>query len=312
MSISKKPKEIRLYNMPCWIGKTLWHSIWWNYKYRKSHRSISLKRIIALFRPNLRRPVFIVGAARSGTTFLGHCIGSLPEISYHHEPVLTKAAARYVFEKRWTTSQAAFFYRMVYGLLMRLYLDADLRFAEKTPRNCNIMTFLSSAFPDSQFIHIIRDGRDAALSLSKQPWLSMKEAASNQYEPGGYPFGPYAHFWVETERVKEFETTSDIHRCIWAWRIFTEKALEYGARLPESRYHELRYETLINNPVSEGERLLDFLHIHNPESIALFKKEVTKARQNAIGRWKTKLSEEDLQYINAEAGELLRRLMYIS
>ena len=36
--------------------------------------------------PALRRPVFIIGAARSGTTFLGDCIGRIPEITYHHEP----------------------------------------------------------------------------------------------------------------------------------------------------------------------------------------------------------------------------------
>lgn len=51
--------------------------------------------------PRLRRPVFIIGAPRSGTTFLGNSLGRLPEISYHFEPRLTKAAARCVYDGSW-------------------------------------------------------------------------------------------------------------------------------------------------------------------------------------------------------------------
>ena len=45
--------------------------------------------------PRLHRPIFIIGAPRSGTTFLGSCLGRMPEVSYHFEPRLTKAAARW-------------------------------------------------------------------------------------------------------------------------------------------------------------------------------------------------------------------------
>ena len=52
--------------------------------------------------PRLHRPVFIIGAPRSGTTFLGSSIGRMPEISYHLEPRLTKAAARCVYDGSWS------------------------------------------------------------------------------------------------------------------------------------------------------------------------------------------------------------------
>ena len=43
--------------------------------------------------------ILILGAPRSGTTFLGSCIGALAEVSYHFEPRVTKAAARQVYER---------------------------------------------------------------------------------------------------------------------------------------------------------------------------------------------------------------------
>ena len=60
------------------------------------HRPMTSKRLSSSIFPSLKRSIFIIGAARSGTTFLGDCIGRLPEVTYHHEPPATKAAGRYV------------------------------------------------------------------------------------------------------------------------------------------------------------------------------------------------------------------------
>src|SRR4051794_41642074 len=68
--------------------------------------------------PRLRKPVFVLGAPRSGTTFLGSCIGALPEVSYHFEPRVTKAAARLVYEGTWSERRAARVFRRSYRLLL--------------------------------------------------------------------------------------------------------------------------------------------------------------------------------------------------
>jgi hypothetical protein len=140
--------------------------------------------------PDLRRPVFVIGAPRSGTTFLGDCLVALPQFSCHHEPVATKAAIPYVYKQEWSFAKASFYYRQVYGWLMRLYLDGDLRFAEKTPRNCMIIPFLSRAFADAQIVHLIRDGRDVAASLRQQPWLRSNSEDQNFPDTAGYRYGP--------------------------------------------------------------------------------------------------------------------------
>lgn len=281
-------------------------------RYHSKNEPLSLKRFWAGVVPNLRRPIFIVGSPRSGTTFLGQCLAALSEVSYHFEPPITKMAASYIYQNRWNFSKASFFYRQAYGWLMRLHFDGHLRFAEKTPQNCFILSFLYRVFPDSQFIHIIRDGRDAALSHSQKPWLQAALANSGQRETGGHLYGPYARFWVEPDRRPEFETTTDLHRCIWAWRRHTESALAQARRLPPAHYHELHYEALMANPHAAAERLLDYLRISSPGSRRRFFEAVAQANPQSVGRWRAGLTDPQLEQIEAEAGPLLKRLGYLS
>jgi hypothetical protein len=261
-------------------------------------------------RPNLSQPLFLVGAPRSGTTFLGEALAALPELSYHYEPPIVKAAARYTYQGSWSPRKARWVYRMTYAWLMRRHFDGDLHFAEKTPQNCFVIDTLHHCFPDARFVHILRDGRDAAVSYRRQPWLASESADSGRRESGGYPIGPYARFWVEPGRCAEFESTDDLHRCIWAWRRHAESALAQLAPLPTALRHELRYEELVSNSRAEGERLLDFLEIERPESRGALHRQLEGARKDSIGVWRRELGAGELATIEREAGALLQRLDY--
>ncbi len=274
------------------------------------HRPMTSKRLSSSLLPKLERPVFIIGAARSGTTFLGDCIGRLPEITYHHEPPATKAAGRYVYEDLWGFRRSRWFFRLVYSWMVRVERDGDLRFSEKTPTNIFLVPFLSGAFPDSQFIHIIRDGRDAASSHMHKPWLRAEDAWSGEREPGGYLHGPWPKFWVEPERREEFIQTSDARRMAWAWRRYTETGLKEGTALGPERYHELRYEDLVRQPLDEGERILDFLGIEKKKSRDTFLSSTMRADDSSVGTWRSTFYPSELAEIDAEAGDLLRQLGY--
>ena len=130
--------------------------------------------------PRMHRPIFIIGAPRSGTTFLGSCIGRMPEVSYHFEPKLTKAAAGCVYARSWSERRSAAVFRLSYSALVLVALHGGRRFADKTPENSFIVPFLASTFPLAQFVHIVRDGRDAAVSHVEKPWLTAASAASGR------------------------------------------------------------------------------------------------------------------------------------
>jgi LPS sulfotransferase NodH len=200
----------------------------------------------------------------------------------------------------------------VYAWLLRSELDGHLRFCEKTPTNALLIPFLDRAFPDAQFIHIVRDGRDAAASHLRKPWLRADAAASGVREPGGYLHGPWAPWWVEPSRRTEFEHTSDVHRMIWAWRRYTEAALRDGTSLGPERYHELKYEDLVADPHAEAIRILDFLGIRRPRSRAKFMEAMQRVEDRSVGSWRSTFGTDDLERIEADSGQLLRRLGYLA
>lgn len=261
-------------------------------------------------RASLAAPLFVIGAPRSGTSLLGDLIGRLPEFSYHYEPPVTKAAARYVYEKRWTPWFAAGFYRWVYRWLMRRVGESDRRFAEKTPQNCFVVPFLATTFEGASFIHIVRDGKDAAISYAQKPWLTERGRKSKERETGGYPFGPFARFWVERDRHAEFEGTSDLERCLWAWRRHVEAALEGQRSVDPARWLEVRYEDLARDPVAIGTRVLDFLRIDAPDSHRSFLEALSRVRADSVGRFAKELVPADFAIVERQAGDLLRRLGY--
>jgi hypothetical protein len=278
--------------------------------YEPSSRPVTAERLRASLQPELRRPVFVFGAPRSGTTFLGSCIGALPEMSYHFEPAAIQRAVQYVYHGAWTEREAQRFYRAAYRWLMRRHLDGDLRLADKTPRHAFILPFLHRTFPDATYVHIVRDGRDAALSHSKKPWMSDEMEGTEQYGVGGNRFGPYPRYWVEPDRRDEFRHTTDYHRCIWAWSRHVGAALEGKKALPDGRYHEVRYERLVDAPHETANRLLDALGVHAPAARDRLHARAANAHDTSVGNWRDELTAEQRQAAAAEAGGLLRRLAY--
>src|SRR6266498_368918 len=259
--------------------------------------------------PRLHRPIFIIGAPRSGTTFLGSCIGRLPEVSYHFEPRLTKAAARCVYDGSWSERRCAAVFRLSYSALLLAALDGGRRFAEKNPENSFVVPFLARALPAAQFIHIIRDGRDAAVSHAEQPWLAAASAGAAKHGRGGQLWGPQARWWVEPDRREEFAQVSDIVRSAWGWRRFTAAALDGLAGLPDGRGIELRYESLVYDPAGAAELLAGFLGT-SPTGLQALRTGLARARTGSVGRWRGVLDERQVAEVETEIGQLLARLGY--
>ncbi len=259
--------------------------------------------------PRLRRPVFIIGAPRSGTTFLGNSLGRLPGISYHFEPRLTKAAACRVYDGSWSARRGAAVFRVSYGALLLATLDGGYRFAEKNPENSFLVPFLATEFPDAQFVHILRDGRDVAVSHAEQPWLNAASATSGRRGRGGQLHGPGARWWVEPQRREEFSLVPDIVRSAWCWRRFTEAALDGVAALPVGRSAEVRYEAMVSDPATTADTLADFLELPSADRAALHAS-LSRVRSDSVGRWRAALGEGELAGVLAEIGTLLTRLGY--
>ena len=101
------------------------------------------------------------------------------------------------------------------------------RYGEKTPAYVKNMLKIERAMPEARFIHVIRDGRDVALSRWKRT-LGDKDPAP-------------------ASRVAE----------TWARRI--RRAQRHGRKL--DHYMELRYEDLVTDTEPNLRRIAEFLEL---------------------------------------------------
>lgn len=243
------------------------------------------------------RIVFVVGSPRSGTTFLGGSLGSLPGFVDLGEVGPLKAVIPQLAAA--PPDEAARVVRRILTVSRRLGLVGRLRPVEQTPETAFVVQAARMAFPEASFVHALRDGRDVVCSLLEQGWL---RAGRGGGDDAGLPYGPTARFWVEPERRDEFPHVSDATRAAWAWRRYVE-----AARSTDARLHEVRYERLHTDPDGVASELSEFLEI----SAEPLRSALRRAHGTSVGRWQRELTQQELVHVLTESGQLLRELGYL-
>jgi len=243
------------------------------------------------------RLVFVIGSPRSGTTFLAGAIGSVAGFVDLGEAAPVKAAVPELAAM--SPSAAAERLRRTLAVARRVGLVGSVRAVEQTPELAHIALALPLAFPESVTIHIVRDGRDVVCSLLEKSWLKREQTRTDD---AGLPYGSYARFWVEPARRAEFEAASDARRAAWVWRSYVT-----AARAAPNAV-EVRYEELAADPDGVARTLAQRLDTPpGPLAAAL-----RNVHASSVGRYERDLDAGQLTDVEAEAGELLRELGYVS
>jgi hypothetical protein len=170
------------------------------------------------------------------------------------------------------------------------------RWAVYDPDNVLHLERLKAGIPNALFLHIIRDGRDIALSLKKM---------------GGFSPLP----WDRSETPSLVATA-----LYWEWMV--RNGRKGGSKFPDD-YMETGYENLIVKPRETLEKLGTFLkHDLNydqilksglgrlSESNSSFREESSAERMNPMGRWKQRLSPVNVAAIEAAVGDCLEEYGY--
>jgi hypothetical protein len=171
---------------------------------------------------------------------------------------------------------------------------------EKSPTYVRHLATMHELFPTARFVHLIRDGRDVALSV-----LDWKK--------GERILGRYAT-WQEDP-----VTTTAIW---WEWHVLLGR--EIGASLGRDLYYELLYESLVADPEDECRKLCAFLDVPYDEAMLRFHEGRTR-RMPGLGTkaswlpvtpglrsWHQQMSAEDVARFEAACGSLLNELGYAS
>ncbi|MBY0375507.1 MAG: sulfotransferase, partial [Bryobacteraceae bacterium] len=163
----------------------------------------------------------------------------------------------------------------IFGLLARHQQMS--RWSDKTPEYVYHLPMLGSVFPDGKYIHIVRDGRDVALSVFRESW-GPKNVTTAALE------------WVHTiELTRAFSTT-----------------------LAPGQFLELRYEDLLQSPEREFARLMSFLALDDDRRLlpAIVRQANGELLRGNFNKWKTAMSPRDVARFDSLAGYLLTHYRY--
>jgi len=153
------------------------------------------------------------------------------------------------------------------------------RWVEKTPRNVIYLRELHELFPAAQFIHVVRDGRDVAVSILENFW----------------PIGEIPSMGVSFRR--EPRTVQNAARY---WRDVLQSGLAAAVGLPEKTLLEIRFEDVIRNPRRTLNEVCDFLGETFDERMLSFELDAGR-----LHRWREVFTPDDRATFKAEAQDML-------
>ena len=164
---------------------------------------------------------------------------------------------------------------------------------EKTPDYVRRLSLLHGLFPSAKLIHLVRDGRDVALSLLE--WATPTKG------PGRIPL------WDE----------EPIAVCALWWRYLTMASIADRDQIAADRYIEIQYDRLINWPQPTLEQLCDFLGLPFSDQMAQY--HIGKSKQNndlsaksawlaprpGLRNWRTDMADDQVELFEVLAGDAL-------
>jgi hypothetical protein len=170
------------------------------------------------------------------------------------------------------------------------------RWAVYDPDNVLHVERVKRDIPNAIFVHIIRDGRDIALSLKKM---------------GGFTPLPW-----DRKATPALVATA----LYWEWMV--RQGREHGRKFPLD-YIEVHYEDLITDPRETLAKLgafidqdLDYDQIQRTslgrlsKTNSSFREEGGKEKINPLGRWKERLSHANIAAIESAVGKCLEENGY--
>jgi hypothetical protein len=277
----------------------------------------------------MKPPVFIVGCPRSGTSYLYHLLlsaGGFAEFRTQMnvfdvlEPVYGDLGAlknKSKMMNQWLQSKAF----DVSGLraeeikakvlsecqsasdFLRIIMEEVARrqgvdrWIDSTPTNIPHLLRIKKDFPSARVVHIIRDGRDVALSLDKRGW----------------------------SRPLPWERDKGLLAAGLYWEWIVRKGRTLGSML-QPDYLEVRYEDLVRQPAEALEHLavflqhdLDYPRIREASigsvknHLTSFKEDLERGEFTPVGRWKheDKFPPNQLALFEDLVGNYLQELGYV-
>jgi Sulfotransferase family len=185
---------------------------------------------------------------------------------------------------------------------------------------------IAGIYPEARVIHIIRDGRDVAVSAAYHSWNFGKAKKNSQ--PPRKRAARRADPREQRRAGESIFAGNSLRKIAAEWAERVGKTVEEGPALLGENYTEVRYEDLLRSPEGEVQRLLGFLGAERSEktvracvraaSFEVLSKGRKRGEEDATsffrkgvaGDWENVFTERDKRVFEEEAGDLLVNLGY--
>jgi hypothetical protein len=265
-------------------------------------------------------PVIVLGVGRSGTTLLRVMLDRNSELAIPYESFFVTALGhrhgrrpriddflddvrRFYQLYEWGVAPEDVRARLRDGMttgeaiaaIFEVYAEREgkPRWGDKTPLYMQQLPLLERLFPDALWVHLVRDGRDAALSF-----LDLPEGFAGRT-------------WAQPRTAAQFAAR---------WRTEILAARRLGSHVGE-RYLELRYEDLVAQPERELLRVCEhaslpwepeMLEYAGTSDVAEMPEHRNLAQPPTPGLrdWRSEMRREDALAFEQVAGDVLRSSSY--
>ncbi|MDQ3771834.1 MAG: sulfotransferase [Actinomycetota bacterium] len=245
----------------------------------------------------LDRPIFVIGAPRSGTSLLfailrsssrlAHWPGEAHEVwEAHYHPALRNWDSN-VLDASDVTEQAAAYIKRQFLLIA----GSRRRLIDKTPRNALRCAFIEALWPDARYVFLQRDGRDNVNSLINA-WRTPRYRTYRLPEPHSIPgvdpawwkFVLYSGWRADASGPLEVV-------CAKQWATCNEHALAAAKTIDRGRWIEIRYEDLVADPASSIDRVMERLELPYEDGVRRRAEATTTTPINVVtpperGKWR--------------------------
>jgi hypothetical protein len=255
------------------VDQRLWRGIFGSASYMQLRPPL-VKRLKILARLPLhlvapvhcKRPVFIVGAPRSGTTLLFRLLSASPHFGslkreshwiweFMHPPGLSSDYSQ-VIRASDVTPKMRRYVRSCYGAAF----DSQ-RFVDKSPANSFRINAIREIFPDAKFVFLTRNGPDNVNSLLNS-WRSSRFEGFDVPVPidiDGYNGTKWKHILQPGWQHHAYGRLEEV--CVHQWSLTNRHLLDAHSNLPASAVTWVRYEDLFVAPVPTVQSLLQSLDV---------------------------------------------------
>ena len=204
---------------------------------------------------------------------------------------------------------------------------------DKTPfASPEIIKEIGAVCPEAKVIHIIRDGRDAAISQLHHMWRRATGEEGGRFYMTPQELRKRDRYWRDPEEIlgtgEGIFTEEFLREAAEGWKSDVGAARRDGPILLGDNYTEVRYENMLESPEAEFGRLFRFLGARAAPDIVRqcvdatsFKKysggrergqedSRSPKRKGIAGDWKNVFTERDKFIFKEVAGDLLIELGY--